>query len=260
MDRASQGQTAEPDAPDHHCDTVGGGKGGGKGICFNSRLFFCLIYVAFDLVLYSDGVGGVHPGLCSHYGRLRCGYGIAERCLLVLSQKAPLELNSGNGTPGEDRPICGSYWPLCGLRYLGMFMPLLKLSRKGVAVLCGALLESQVKSSATSTCLSWPAPDRNWRPHPINSSIQLLLKVKSRCRPLFLVPYVCRSLSLFLLFLLLGLVASVLRHSFDTPYNRYFHPHPTPLATKATATSSPGLMLNLSQFIDFEISFFKDMA
>jgi len=174
--------------------------------------------------------------------------------------ESPLELNSGNGTPGEDRPICGSCWPLCGLRYLGMFMPPPKLSRKGVAVLCGALLESQVKRSATITCLSWPEPDRNWRPHPINSSIQLSLKVKSRCRPLFLVPYVCRSLSLFLLFLLLGLVASALRHSFDTPYNRYFHPHPTPLATKATATSSPGLMLNLSQFIDFEISFFKDMA
>ena len=75
--------------------------------------------------------------------------------------------------------------------------------------------------------------------HIQSTRVSNSLKVKSRCRPLFLVPYVCRSLSLFLLFLLLGLVASVLRHSFDTPYNRYFHPHPTPLATKATATSSP---------------------
>jgi hypothetical protein len=174
--------------------------------------------------------------------------------------ESPLELNSGNGTPGEDRPICGSCWPLCGLRSLGMFMPLLKLSRKGVAVLCGALLESQVKRSATITCLSWPEPDRNWRPHPINSSIQLSLKVKSRCRPLFLVPYVCRSLSLFLLFLLLGLVASVLRHSFDTPVQSIFSSSSNSTSHKSHSHTQPRLMLNLSQFIDFEISFFKDMA
>jgi hypothetical protein len=129
MDRASQGQIAEPYTPDHHCDTIGGGKGGGKGICFNSRLFFCLICVVLDLTLYSDGVGGVQLGLCSIMADSDVDMESRKGAFLVLSQKVPGTELGGMTTLGEDRPIRGSCWPLCGLRSLGMFMSLLKLQK-----------------------------------------------------------------------------------------------------------------------------------
>jgi hypothetical protein len=91
-------------------------------------------------------------GLCSIMADSNVDMELWERCLLVRLQKDP-RTELGMAPPGEDRPICGSCWPLYGLRSLGMFMPLLKL-QKGCRSSLWSALGVTGERSATITCLS----------------------------------------------------------------------------------------------------------
>ena len=153
-------------------------------------------------------------------------------------------------------PSRGSCWPFCGLRSLGMFMPLLKLQKEYRSSFAERSWHQKIQQ------LSPVCPGQT-RQEFVSTSNQPKYPAFTESEVEMSTPVPCSYFSCCLVRLLVSYVIhsnpynrrsdiSILIHS--TSHKSHSHIQPRPMLELSL------LKYNLSQFIDFETSFFKDIA